>query len=249
MKCVSISRTAGIALSVAMSLAASTALAADVPRTFTKAASVNAAYDWTGFYVGGQGGGFYGRDNVSTPGGELLSPLSIHGGNFFAGGYTGFNYQMGNLVTGIEGDFSSILGSRALSAQQATIVPGTFVTGATKPKWLGTVSARLGFAMNNWLLYGKIGGAWMKADYTGNVELGNGTVLGTQTLSSTRSGWLAGAGLEYGWNPNWVSRFEYNYINFGSKRLNYTLAGLNAADIDSKAHVVKLGLAYKFGGR
>lgn len=144
------------------------------------------------------------------------------------------------MVLGVDADLSSVFGSRAVSAAQATTTPGVFGRGEDKPKWLASVSARLGYAMDNWLLYGKVCGAWIKADYTGSVETGAGVTLASQTLSVMRS-WLLGAGLEYGWSPNWMSRLEYNYLNFGSKTLNYAIPVFVAADVESKAHIVKLG--------
>jgi outer membrane immunogenic protein len=231
------------AFAAAVSGAAATA--ADLP--YAKAAPMSpAVFDWSGFYLGGQGGGFYQRDTVTTPGGELLSPMSIHDGSFFAGGYTGYNWQRGNVVFGVEGDWSWVLGGRALSASQPTSTPGFFASGAASPKWIATVSGRLGFAMNNALLYVKGGAARMSVNYTGNVETASGTVLATQTIGTMRNGWLVGAGYEYGWGQNWLARVEYNYLDFGTNRLVYTLAGFNAADFKTTAHVVKLGLAYKF---
>jgi outer membrane immunogenic protein len=228
----------------ALLLTAATADAADPPR----APLTSAAYDWSGFYVGGQGGGLYYRDRATTPGGELLEPISIHDGSFFAGGYSGYNIQMSNLVLGVEGDFSYAFGGRGISLSQPTVAAGIFASGTADPKWLSTISGRLGFAAGNWLIYGEAGGAWMETDYTARLENGAGAALTTQTQSSTRFGWLGGAGIEYGWSRNWLSRVEYNYVNFGKERVTFTRAGLTAVDFSSLAHVVKVGVAYKFGG-
>lgn len=238
----SIGRT--IATLAGIGLCLSPAQAAD-RAVYTKAAPA-ASYNWSGYYLGVQGGGFYGRDTVSTPGGELLNPLSIHDGSYFVGGYTGVNFQSGRLVYGVEGDFSKVLGGRNLSASQQTTTPGVSALGQIDPKWTASVTARLGVALDNWLLYAKGGATWMKADYTGEVRAG-GVTLGTETLSATRRGWLAGAGIEYAWNSNWVSRLEYNYVKYSNDQLIYSLAGFTAADFDSKAHIVKGGLSYKFG--
>lgn len=241
---------AGKIIAAAAAVAAVTcapALAADMP--YRKAPiAIPSAYSWSGFYLGGQLGGIYNHNDVNTPGGELLSPISVHDGSFFAGGYTGYNFQTGRLVYGIEADFSGVLGGADISSRQPTIAPGVFAKTSADSKWLTTVSARLGFAADNWLFYVKGGGAWQKVDYEAIVETGGGVQLATQSQSATRSGWLIGAGIDYGWNRNWISRFEYNYIDFGTQRVDYTFVGLNAADYKSTAHVLKLGLAYKFGG-
>jgi len=234
---------AGVAIAL-LGSAPTTAKAADI----YKAPSAPARYDWSGFYVGAQGGGFYSRNNVTTPNGELLSPITMHDGNYFVGGFAGFNMQSGRFVYGVEADFSKVLGGRGFSSAQPTIAPGIFAAGQTDPHWAVTATARVGLALDNWLLYVRGGGAWMKADYTGDLQNGAGTSLGRETQSATRSGWLIGGGIEYGWSRNVVSRLEYNYIGFSNAQLNYTLAGLTAANFDSKTHLVKAGLAYKFGG-
>ena len=86
----------------------------------------------------------------------------------------------------------------------------------------------------------------MDADYTGTVHAVGGVVVAEQTLSATRSGWIAGGGVEYAWNQNWISRLEYNYVDFGTKRIAYSIAGINNADYTTADHIVRAGLAYKF---
>lgn len=241
-------KTLGIAFAAAV--VSHAAHAADLGSAPYKAPApaVSAVYSWSGVYLGAQGGGFYDRNNVTTPGGELLNPIAIHGASYFAGGYAGYNYQTSNVVFGVEGDMSAVLGGRELSARQPTIAPGVFANSQTDHKWLASVTGRAGLALGNWLLYGKGGGAWMNSDYTANVLNGAGVNLGTQTRAATRAGYLVGAGLEYAWSRNVVSRIEYNYLDFGSQRINYAFVGLNAADYNTKVHLLKAGLAYKFGG-
>lgn len=235
-------------LAAAIAIVAPAGTIAQAADIATYKAPAPAAYDWRGFYVGVQGGGFYSRNTATTPNGELLSPITMHDGNYFVGGYTGLNLQSGRFVYGAEFDFSKVLGGRGFSSAEPTIAPGVFAAGQADPKWLMTLSGRLGLALDNWLLYARGGGAWMKVDYTGDIQNGAGTSLGRETQSATRKGWLVGAGIEYGWNRNLVSRLEYNYLSFSNAQLNYTLAGLTAVDFESKVHVVKAGLAYKFGG-
>ena len=220
--------------------------AADMP--YAKAAPVSSVYDWSGFYIGGMLGGMGERNEATTPGGEVLNPIRNYAARFMGGGYAGYNAQFSNLVVGVEGDIGSVLGSKSVSSAEPTIAPGFFASSASDPKWLATVTGRVGLALNNWLLYGKAGGAWMDSSYTGNVETAGRAVFATQTVSTTRSGWVAGGGIEYAWNPNWLSRIEYDYVDFGTKRVTYTLAGINNVDYKNADHIVKIGIAYKFGG-
>ena len=128
-----------------------TASAADVP---VKAPIYNPAraapYNWTGFYVGINGG--YGTGKTT---GELL-PLSFFGNHDINGGLfgaqAGFSYQMSNVVLGVEADWdwADINGSQALF----------IFTESAKLENLGTLRARLGYAWDRVLLYGTGGWAW-----------------------------------------------------------------------------------------
>jgi outer membrane immunogenic protein len=112
--------------------------------------------------------------------------------------------------------------------------------------WIASVTGRLGYTQNNWLLYVKGGGAWADFDQTAAYP-----AVAT-TISNTRSGWTAGAGLEYAFTPGWSAKVEYQYYDFGSDRYNYTFAApagvVFPADIDSQIHTVKVGLNWRFGG-
>ncbi len=218
-------------------------------RPYAKApVAVSTVYDWSGFYLGGMVGGLGERNEATTPNGEVTGTLRNYAARFTGGGYAGYNVQYGGLVLGVEGDIAGILGGRAVSSVQPTIVPGFTASTASDPQWIATVTGRAGFAIDRWLVYGKGGGAWEGTRYTGNVIDGGGALFATQTLSTTRSGWLAGGGVEYAWNQNWLSRIEYNYVDFGTKRVNYTLVGVNNVDYRNTSHIVKAGLSYKFGG-
>ena len=88
-----------VLLAALMAGAASSAMAADLPtRKAPPAPQVYAAppvFSWTGFYVGvngGWGGGSSGGDFGSPTGGLV-------------GGTVGYNYQVGQFVAGLEGDW------------------------------------------------------------------------------------------------------------------------------------------------
>src|SRR5262245_46358260 len=94
------------------------ASAADLPRKSPVYAPPSPVYNWTGFYVGANAGGAWGRDNVSTTGSigaglfaidnaavtSAASP-TIDPTGFTGGIQLGYNWQTGNVVWGIEGDF------------------------------------------------------------------------------------------------------------------------------------------------
>ena len=75
-------------------------------------------------------------------------------------------------------------------------------------------------------------------------------ILGsTASVSLTRTGWTAGAGLEYAFAPNWTARIEYDYLGFGSEGLSLPTANFPTYSSNASANVqeVKAGINFKFG--
>ena len=143
---------------------------------------------------------------------------------FLGGAQIGFNWQTGAFVFGIEGDWSWT------NADGSAAIPGAIVN--VEHNWYGTATARVGYAVDNWLWYVKGGAAWMDADYS----------IGGVSSGDTRTGWTVGTGLEWALGPNWSAKLEYNYLDFGNERI----AAPIGVDADTQAHLVKLGLNYRF---
>src|SRR3990172_13361556 len=102
---------AGIGL---LALGVASATAADIPRRQAMPAKAPAyvpppLYNWTGLYVGINGGGGWGRSDFSAP----LASGSVNTSGALVGGPPGFNHQMGQVVFGLEGDidWSNLRGS------------------------------------------------------------------------------------------------------------------------------------------
>lgn len=215
--------------SVGVVAMATAATAADLPaRMPVKApAYVAPLYNWTGFYLGAHlGWAWADFDGLKDNG-------------FIGGGQLGYNYQMGQFVIGVEGDISwSDIGESATGF--VGLVP---VTVSVKNDWLGSVAARLGVAVGaggNILLYAKGGVAW--TDWSVSA-----TALGTTvSIGDTATGYVLGAGIEYGFTPNWSAKLEYNYYDFDGSSL--TVAGVTS-NYDLSHHVVKAGINYRFGYR
>jgi outer membrane immunogenic protein len=212
----------------------SAAMAADMGRPVYKAPPAGAlpvAYDWTGFYVGGHVGYGWARKSWSDSFG--LFDVSHDADGFLGGGQVGFNYQVGQFVFGVEGDFSA-----------AGISGGTNVLGTsfnTDVDWTSTLTGRLGMAFDRWLVYGKGGIAWARDRYSTNAY-----TAGVTEITDTRVGWTAGAGVEYAFAPQWSAKLEYNYMDFGTQAVSF--APGFSTDIDQQIHAVKFGINYKFGG-
>jgi len=184
-----------LALGLLLASIAGAASAADLsaPRAapYTKAPAVSPVTNWSGFYIGAMGG--YGSETGSDP-------LAIKGG--FGGGTVGYNWQFGTFVLGIEAD-----GAGADISGTAT---AGGITATDKIQALATVRGRFGVAVDQVLLYGT--GGFALAD-----EKGSATALGvTLSDSETRTGWTAGAGIEWMFIPRWSLKAEYLYRRFDS---------------------------------
>ena len=165
----------------------------------------------------------------------------------------GYRYQTGNWVFGVEGsfDWADIKGS-------ATCLNGNTCT--SKTEWIATLTGQVGWAMDRGLLYIKGGGAWAhtKHDITGPQFIF--PVLDLPLLSNfnaagseTRLGWILGAGGAYAFDRNWSAFLEYNYMDFGSDRIdlpcNPAFACVNGViplDVEQHIQVIKAGFNYRF---
>lgn len=231
------------------------AYAADMP-TKAPAYAPIAMYNWTGFYIGGQvGGGWFSSQTThidptgSFPAGWVDS--TIDGSGFLGGGYAGYNYQINQFVIGIDGDYSWA----DLKGSGSDISPNNFgtTTHDENVKWIATVTGRLGYAVNNWLLFGKGGWAW--AGFDGNSSTFNLAGINTSngTSSETRDGWTLGGGVEWGFLPKWSAKLEYDYVKFNTSNFNATSTNVATGVVTTPARsatsnlsMVKLGIAYRF---
>ncbi|MGA2493768.1 MAG: outer membrane protein [Roseiarcus sp.] len=206
-----------VLLAALMAGVASSAMAADLPTRKAPPAPAQyyapPAFSWTGFYVGVNGGWGGG-----TGGGDLGSPT---GG--LVGGTVGYNYQIGQFVAGLEGDWdwadinkSGAIGSTSYS---------------NKIDQLVTARVRAGYAIDRALLY-------VTAGYAGAED----KVSVPTAFSSTdwRSGGAVGAGLEYAFTNNISAKAEYIYAPLQGK--TYAPGYKNNADLS----LVRAGLNYKF---
>jgi outer membrane immunogenic protein len=223
--------------------------AADLP---VKAAPVPVAiYDWTGFYIGVAGGGSLGTSthtDAATGLGDTVG-YNVRGG--LAGGTVGYNWQVSSIVVGFEGDASWVGeygsniddGLNGLGFVDATGRP--LFTSYTKEKWVATARGRLGYAVNNLLFYGT-GGYAAAGVETGVKDSNTGVLLASAT--STRSGWTAGGGFEWGFAPQWSAKFEWLYMKFDSAAFNTLAAEGPRSSVPLDDNVVRAGINYRFGG-
>jgi outer membrane immunogenic protein len=217
----------------------SAAIAADMAVKAPPAPVPAAAYNWTGFYLGVEGGYAWGSSVqffTAPPPGGSTNRYNING--WEGGGTLGYNWQIQQWVLGIETDFS---GSQINGSTGTTATYSCGTTCATTVNDFGTLRGRLGYAWNNVLLYGT--GGWAYGGIASNLDGG--------TATNWRNGWVAGAGAEYGFAPHWSAKLEWIYLNFNSfqwtnaTNANFTCTGLNCST-DAKFSVIRAGVNYRF---
>jgi len=164
-------------------------------------------YNWTGFYVGGNLGGAF-EDGTLTDD-RFGVAFSNSRSGFIGGGQIGYNWQFWpQFVLGVEWMFDAT----DLRSDTDTVVVsgGTILSASTKVDWITSLAARFGWAANNWLFYGKAGGAWVHDSAT-VTSIVRGIAF-SDSASDTKGGWLVGAGIEYGFAPSWTVRLEWDHI-------------------------------------
>jgi outer membrane immunogenic protein len=241
---------AGIGL-VALAASASAAdLARRAPPAPAPAPVVAPFYTWTGFYIGGHIG--WGsaelESTVVEPFGPFVAGTTFGGkgaDGFLGGVQAGFNWQAGVWVFGVEAQVSwSDIGRDRVITGPA----GNTLAHSTSIDMLGSLAGRLGVAFGNALIYAKGGGAFL--DWSSDVAFAGPTVPGVGTVSfgDTEWGWMVGAGVEWGFIPNWSAKIEYNFMSFDLDEHRFTLGGVGSRfDHELDVHVVKLGINYRFG--
>jgi opacity protein-like surface antigen len=216
-----------------------TASAADVYSGSLKDGPVYLANTWTGFYIGGHFGAAWGRDKVRDLDDFVLQGSITKNDTGASGVYglqTGYNWQRGNIVFGVEID----LGALDLNHRQNILFNDT--NASLNSGIYGDVTGRLGYSFGQSLIYAKGGFAFFdgKADV-----LDNGSARDTNTFT----GWTVGGGLEYALNPGWSVKAEYLHFDFDKE--NSTIA-FSSGDVFRFSHdltvdTVKAGLNYHLG--
>ena len=227
--------------------AAAPAVAADLAaRPYTKApAMIAAVYDWSGFYIGANGGWGSSRSSWDFLPGVLTFGEGSHdasGGT--VGGQVGYRWQAGTWVFGVEaqGNWADFKGSN-ISLFDAT------VRNESRIDAFGLFTGQVGYAANNVLFYVKGGAAVTSNDYRRFFAATN--TLFASSNDDTRWGGTVGVGLEYGFAPNWSFGVEYNHLFMQDRTLAFTTpGGLFAGNdrVDQDVDLVTARLNYKFGG-
>jgi outer membrane immunogenic protein len=257
--------SATVAISAILGLGA--ASAADMAQRYTKAPATASIYNWTGFYIGADVGGAWGPDisetTIDTNGGGF-DPNTFGRGSTSAvigGLYAGYNWQWNSpLVLGVEADISatSLKNSNSLSPAIAggAPIPATTMSASENVKWLASARGRIGYAADKVLLYVTGGAAWTSVDYKGSLAALGGETAAV-SFNRTKTGWVAGGGVEWAFMPNVSLRAEYLYYGFdGAAATGFFLPApchgctgpVNFSWSSGDVQSARVGIAYKFGG-
>jgi outer membrane immunogenic protein len=214
---------------LALGLVAPASAADLAARPYTKAPPPMAVayYDWSGFYIGANGGWGSSRKcwDLLSPVGTFLLTEGCHdatGG--FAGGQIGYRWQAGAWIFGLEaqGDWADLRGSNV----NPFAIPGFgagLITDRSKIDSFGLFTAQIGYAWNNSLLYFKGGAAETRDIYQHLSTLGG--IVGA-AASETRWGGSAGVGLEWGFAPGWSVGVEYDHLFMGTRNIGLASTGV-----------------------
>jgi outer membrane immunogenic protein len=191
------------------------------------------AHVWTGLYVGLNAGGAFGNFSANATYGDLSADLgSVSASGFIGGGQVGAQIQYQHVVYGIEGDFQ---GSSQDHSDTYNVL-GIPVTVSESMPWFATVRGRLGWAVDNILLYG-----------TGGMAIVDGKIsasaLGlTASTEKSHIGWTAGGGVEWAFAPHWTAKVEYLYLDSE----NIEIANVGGVTVNGriKDNIVRAGLNY-----
>jgi outer membrane immunogenic protein len=212
--------------------------AADLPPAYQPPANPSASVsppvpvqNWTGLSLGVFSGGGVGRSGQSYVDGSFETDDYLVKGALF-GLHSGIDYQSGNWVWGLGGDFqlSTIRGS-------AVGAPPGFGNQifSTKLNWLYTGSIRVGYSFDRFLPYVTAGPAFGSVNVSGTIP-----VTGAFSRTATWLGWGVGAGVQYAITPSLIANFEYVYVCLGES------IQLSVDNAEYMSHLFRLGLNYKF---
>jgi outer membrane immunogenic protein len=217
------------------------------------------AVNWTGFYLGLQGGIAFGNTGTLslTPFTPALQTAFAPGfsGNFdggFVGGiHAGYDWQFGNVVFGgvIDVNYARI-GDRQIGR---STTPATY-TIARDLDYLASARARVGYLVTDRVLAYATGGlAYGKVDFSYS-QPGSGATFTTSGGQNRNVGYTVGAGVETLLTSNISLGLEYLYTDLGGNNFAARLNGgpftpgtdLTGSDRRFDFHTVQARLSYRF---
>ncbi|WP_172804529.1 outer membrane protein [Afipia sp. GAS231] len=205
------------------------------------------AYNWTGFYVGGNlgagvanGPGALGFDNA------VFNQTSFAARSLNGGLQAGANWQTQNLVLGVEGDIQ--LNDQRQKDCFDFCLPAQSIDLTTRLPWFATLRGRIGYGSGPLLVYGTAGAALGRVE-TSYVDRDNNFVFASGNFGEVKSGWTAGGGIEAALSERWTAKAEYLYLDLGgvARSMPNPFGGNDQFSTTVHDHVIRVGLNYKVG--
>ncbi|WP_407965641.1 outer membrane protein [Bartonella sp. C271] len=225
-------------------------------------------FSWTGFYIGGQIGGFSGEATLKgreDEGEEFSKLLSPELSGFIGGVYAGSNVGLGkDLILGIDTDmvWSGKKYTKVINVPESIAESKSYrITSGDegrfnyilKEKWAGATRMRVGFIVDRVMPYVSGGVSYAQLQNVFEVKKGN-TVSNGQAnkqsvdisevkLDETKIlvGYSIGGGIDVAMTDNVVMRAEYRYSDFGKKKF-----AEENGELSYKTNDFRVGVAYKF---
>jgi high affinity Mn2+ porin len=239
-------------------------LTAVLPTKAPPPAAAPAAYDWTGFYLGGHFGDAAGSSNYTATQGLAASP-SLSGSLDLFNSFDVFKGS-GSDVFGLQAGYSYMLASRLLLGVEADVSFPSLLRGSQtiaspligqasyqdQVEFSGTLRGRIGYAPRNWLFYAT-GGFAYGYDQLTRTQIAGVAAGGTATPGTVenlfmvpRTGGVVGAGVELALTPRWMARLEYLYTDYASRVVDFP-NGAQRFTSDLAVETVRVGLDYRLG--
>jgi outer membrane immunogenic protein len=200
-------------------------------------ARLNASATETAGYGSGYGPctGYYGQASCSTS----ATGLAI-------GPEAGFDWQTGNYVYGIVGDWTFTDLKHTVNANPSV---SSFPTQSTAQlDWLASLRGRMGITLSDTLIYftGGVAFGHLKDNTFAQASSGNGGTYGS--LNTTKVGWVAGIGIEHKLNQQWSIKGEFLYYDLGTANSPSVtrVSTTYASQFSNEVLLGQLGLAYHF---
>jgi outer membrane immunogenic protein len=198
---------------------------------------LGAIYDWTGLYVGLNGGGVSGLSKQSQVIGSSLTMRSSDLSGGLAGAFLGFDSQIDRVVFGLEGDFDW-----AHIRASANCIGAVFACSTTSD-YLGTVRGLLGFSLYRWMPYVTVGAAF------GDIKEALAPTSGASDGAiANRVGWTIGGGVKYFLGYGWSLKVEYLHVDLGTFICGISCSGAATRTLNTvfTEEVFRAGLGYRF---
>ncbi len=168
---------------------------------------------WKGFYFGGHLGLAKAESELEFLGVDVLE---IDEDGFSGGIHIGYNWQRGDVVYGIEADYTFTGVDYEIAGFELASIDG-----------LASVRGRLGYSVKNLLLFATAGVAWKNTDTIIPVDLDD-------------TGYVVGAGAELKVGQKYSLKAEALHYSFD----NESIFGAGVVDVDTDVTVVRTGLSF-----